>query len=286
VVFTYVLSSGQVLPADDSANPDPFTIEATLYNGSSMPLSIYGLEFELALGFSAEPALYNDTHPLITVDAGENKSFRLENIVIDVPEAYRNVALSPRLLINNKRVEPLQQRFWHHLRSVPMLAGPVTVKEVLDPNDPVTHPTEAVCPKRISNEGVGGDLLNTQFVKRTQDYSAACFYVAEHNSEMKAVLAVRYSPYDSSLIMGGEQGQCGYFDVPHSDSPFAVQYEVVVDNEVVEHSDDYFSTLRTITTQYSGHKDFVIDQRGVLLDLLNVAVAANVGVSCAQLEAL
>lgn len=121
VVFTFEIQEHPELP-------EPQTdISGHISNGSSLPLSIYRLEFEIEPGKVAFTPLYDQPAPLVTVEPGGTQRFQLPDVTIKTEASLTGVPKHPRLLINNKGATPLTQQFWSGLRSAPALSGLFTV---------------------------------------------------------------------------------------------------------------------------------------------------------------
>ncbi len=140
VVFTF-----QIENQEDGS----FNISARISNASSIPLSIYSLEFEIEPGVTAYNPIFDYSIPYITIEPGQDRQFDIDNVTIELPPSYKVTPKNPRLLISNAGVEPYIQQFWGGLRSEQALSGPFTTEIP----EKITGKTVNSCPMTLVNDG-------------------------------------------------------------------------------------------------------------------------------------
>ncbi len=128
VIFTFRISPSEFTPGYfKSGSQIPATlisIEGRITNGSTLPLSIYDLELEVAPGELAFDPLHESTGtPFIEVNPGEDKTFSIKDIQLDISTDFYGTQQTPRLVIDNDGANSITPIFWHETRSVQALSG-------------------------------------------------------------------------------------------------------------------------------------------------------------------
>lgn len=128
VVFTFDISPSIVGVSQFPVRTQPITLAGRITNESSIPLTIYGLEFEFVPGQSAFEPVFDGPGELVTVPSGETRSFELTDVRLEIPSSWIGNPQIPRLVVDNGGSGlDLVSPFWSRLRSVQALSGPFEI---------------------------------------------------------------------------------------------------------------------------------------------------------------